>query len=194
TGLLRPTTGKVYVGEYDVEREYREAKKLIGYVSDHPYLYEKLTGEEFLKFISELYGVKNFDEKIQRQLDSFELLEWKDRLIEDYSHGMRQKLAIISALIHDPQILIIDEPLVALDPKSARYIKKLFKKKTKEGITIFLSTHMLSLAEEVADRIGIINHGRLVFLGNIEEIRKELRVSTSLEDIFLKITEEEPKP
>lgn len=190
TGLLKPTSGSATVNGYDVHEEYIKAKSMLGYVPDIPYLYEKLTGREFLKFVSEIYGMngRRSDNKIQEYIEFFDLKEYADLLIEEYSHGMRQKITLISALIHEPEVLIIDEPMVGLDPKTAKLVKDVFRGNIKKGVTIFISTHTLSLAEELCDRIGIIDNGNLVASGTIDEIRKTSGIEGRLEEIFLKLT------
>ena len=190
TGLLKPTFGEIYIGGFSVQKEYKKVKSIIGYIPDSPFLYEKLTGREFLEFILDIYDMSEKKKKIDYYLEIFDLKGMEDRLIEEYSHGMRQKLAFASAMIHEPQLLVIDEPMVGLDPKSARLIKELLRKKTKEGVTVFLSTHTLPVAEELADRIGIIDEGRLISIGTFEELKKLAKVEGSLEDVFLKLTEE----
>lgn len=188
TGLLKPTTGKVYLGGYDLEKERLKALRLVSYISDQPYLYDKLSGREFLKFIGELYLVKNIRERLEELLKTFELTEVGDRLIEDYSHGMRQKLIFSASLLHDPRLIIIDEPMVGLDPKSVRLVKDILRRQAGAGVTIFLSTHTLSLAEELASRIGIIDQGRLIALGTLAELKARAKEAGHLEDIFLELT------
>jgi ABC-2 type transport system ATP-binding protein len=188
TGLLKPTTGKVYLGGYDLGKERLPALRLVSYISDQPYLYDKLSGREFLKFIGELYGVKNLQERMEDLLEIFELSEVGDRLIEDYSHGMRQKLIFSASLLHAPRLIIIDEPMVGLDPKSVRLVKDILRRKAREGVTIFLSTHTLSVAEELASRIGIIDQGRLIALGTLAELKARAKEARHLEDIFLELT------
>ena len=188
TGLLKPTTGKVFLGGYDLEKERLQALRLVSYISDQPYLYDKLSGREFLKFIGELYLVKNLRERMEELLKTFELTEVGDRLIEDYSHGMRQKLIFSASLLHDPRLIIIDEPMVGLDPKSVRLVKDILRRQAAKGVTIFLSTHTLSLAEELASRIGIIDQGRLIALGTLAELKARAKEARHLEDIFLELT------
>ncbi len=190
TGLLRPTEGEIWVGGYSVLREYMMAKRLIGYIPDTPYVYEKLSAREFLHFIQDIYQVEN-KHKVEELLELFHLREEADRLIEEYSHGMKQKVAIASALIHNPKVLIIDEPLVGLDPRSARLLKDILKKKVKDGMTVFLSTHTLSLAEELSHRIGIINESKLIAVGTLKELREKAKTTGNLEEVFLRLTEEE---
>lgn len=193
TGLLKPTSGKVLIGGYDIQKDYIQGKKLIGYVSDRPFLYEKLTGREFLQFIGDLHGVEGTLLKKRREelLELFDLISYEDHLIEDYSHGMRQKLILCAALLPGPKVLIMDEPMVALDPRSARLLKDTLRKEASRGTTVFLSTHTLSLAEELAHRIGIIHRGNLVATGTREELNRRAHLEGKLEDIFLQLTEEE---
>ena len=196
TGLLKPTLGTVRVAGYDLQRDPTAAKRLISYVPDFPFLYEKLTPREFLRFIGELYEMPKA--KITSQtgelFEQFHLGEYHNELIENLSHGTRQRVAIAAALLHDPKVFIIDEPMVGLDPKHARIVKDEFKARSQAGCTIFLSTHTLSVAEEMADRIGIINHGRLIALGTVAELR---RLNTdregALEKIFLSLVDAEEK-
>lgn len=190
TGLLKPTAGKVYLGGYDLERERIKALGLVSYISDEPYLYEKLSGREFLKFIGELYRVEGLRKRIEEVLEIFEITEIGDKLIEDYSHGMKQKLIFSSTLLHNPRIIIIDEPMVGLDPKSVRLVKDILRDRARDGVTIFLSTHTLSVAEELSHRIGIIDRGRLIAIGTLDELRSSAREALHLEDIFLELTSE----
>jgi ABC-2 type transport system ATP-binding protein len=192
TGLLKPSEGKVLIGGYDIEKEPLGAKRIIGYIPDQPYLYRKLTGREFLEFMANLYEIKVEREKIEGLLDLFELDGWGEELIENYSHGMRQKLIFSASLIHEPQVIIIDEPMVGLDPRSARLVKNILRKKCAEGATVFVSTHGIKVAEEICSRIGIIREGRLIAQGTMKELRKEARLEKrDLEGIFLKLTEEQ---
>jgi ABC-2 type transport system ATP-binding protein len=192
--LLRPTSGEVRVAGIDIVRDPREANRMTGYVPDEPHLYEKLTGREFLQFIAEAYGLSRRDaaESLQRQIETFGLAPFIDQLGEGYSHGMKQRLVFASALLHDPRVLIVDEPMVGLDPRSMRLVKDLLRRRSREGTTIFMSTHTLTVVEEIADRIGVVNHGRLVFLGTVAELRQHLSLQDrSLEDLYLAITDEE---
>ena len=163
-----------------------------GYVPDQPYLYEKLSGREFLAFVAELYGLPSAraQASIARQIETFELAPFVDDLSESYSHGMKQRLVFASALVHDPEVLIVDEPMVGLDPRSMRLVKDLFRTKAREGLTVFMSTHTLAIAEEIADRIGVISGGKLIFLGTVEQLRTQLSSDESLEQLFLTLTEE----
>jgi ABC-2 type transport system ATP-binding protein len=191
TGALRPTAGRITVAGYNLLTDPIAAKRHIGYIPDRPALYEKLTGAEFLRFVCGLWG-KNGTASEQRAdelLELFELLEWKDTLIESYSHGMRQKLLITSALVHAPNVIVVDEPMVGLDPRAARMIKDLLRSFAAQGGTVFLSTHTLEVAEALCDRIAILHGGRIRALGNMTELREEAAAGTAgLEEIFLKLT------
>ena len=194
TGLSRPTGGRVVINGHDIVREPLKAKQIIGYVSDHPYLYEKLTSREFLFFIAGLYGVdeETAQKGMDEYLEAFELTPWKDALIEDLSHGMCKKLVITAALLHNPQAIIIDEPMVGLDPKSARLLKERFKEMVKRGKTIFMSTHSLEVAQEMCTRLGIIDKGELISAGTIQELKRLSGAKKErLEEIFLRLTGEE---
>ncbi len=192
TGLLRPTEGRAILGGFDIQAHPTDAKRLIGHIPDHPYLYEKLTGREFFHFIGDLYDMDPEDQERQRTrfFSLFSLESAADRLIENYSHGMRQKLCFSVALMHRPDIIVVDEPMVGLDPKSSRIVKDLLKKECARGATVFLSTHQLAVAEELSDRIGIITHGRLRFLGPIQALQEQVRRRGTLEDLFLELTED----
>jgi ABC-2 type transport system ATP-binding protein len=193
TGLLTPTEGVARVCGHDLQRDPVAAKRRIGYIPDRPYLYEKLSGREFMRFTSDLFTIprERCDELTERYFTLFRLQEAADQFIENYSHGMRQKLVLAAQLMHEPPVLIVDEPMVGLDPQSARTIKRLLRQQADDGRTIFLSTHTLSVAEELADRIGVIHHGRLLFIGAISELRGRLAADGNLEDLFLRLTEEE---
>ena len=192
-GLLKPTEGRIMLNDIDLIKEPSKAKKITGYIPDRPFLYEKLTGQEFLEFIAGLYRLDHSSVKarIDALLDRFELLEFKDELIESYSHGMKQRLVMCSALLHDPDILIIDEPMVGLDPRAARMVKDMFRRLAKSGKTIFVSTHSLDVAEEISDEIAIIDYGKIVATGTMDELRKKAGIDGSLEDIFLRLTGDE---
>jgi len=191
-GILAPTSGRIMIGGLDMAKNPVAAKKMIGFVPDRPFLYEKLTGREFLHFSADLYDVPPpvFAHRAEELLRQFALWDWADELIEAYSHGMKQRLIIASALLHDPQILIIDEPMVGLDPQHARVVKDVFKERSRAGMTVLMSTHELSVAEEMADRIGIINGGKLIAVGTRDELRKQSGSSGALEDVFLALTAE----
>jgi ABC-2 type transport system ATP-binding protein len=189
-GLLEPTSGSVQVGGFDVRTQPLLAKAVCGYVPDESNLYPKLSGRELLRFVGGLYGLKNdqIDRRIEELLRLFDLTQAGDDTIDSYSHGMQQKIAIAAALVHDPKALVLDEPTVGLDPKSARLIKDLLHQMAERGSAIFLSTHILEIAERMCDRIGIINQGRLIAVGTMEELRAMGTGETSLEDIFLNLT------
>lgn len=191
-GLVRPTSGRAVISGFDVQSDPVEAKRRIGYVPDHPYLYEKLSGRDFFHFVGDLFSIPRAeqDEKLDRYFQTFMLAPAADKLIENYSHGMRQKLVISASLMHDPEVIIVDEPMVGLDPQSTRIVKNMLKEKASEGCAVFLSTHVLSVAEELADRIGIIHRGNLIFLGTLEELRVRQNSDAGLEDLFLELTEE----
>lgn len=192
-GLLRPNEGELTVCGFNATTQSREAARFVGYVPDQPYLYDKLTGREFLEFVGQLRGITGSElaSRIEREIERFGMGDFVDDLTETYSHGMRQRLVFASAILHDPKVLIVDEPMVGLDPKSAKLVKDLLKAKTSVGTSVFMSTHTLSIAEEIADRIGIIHKGQLIFAGTVDELRA-LRASdhASLEEIFLKLTDE----
>jgi ABC-2 type transport system ATP-binding protein len=190
-GLLKPDAGRIMINGHDLSREPILCKQATGYIPDRPYLYEKLTGNEFLRFMASLYQLPaaQFDERTHSYLGLFDLLSWQDHLIESYSHGMRQKLIMTAALMLAPPVLIVDEPMVGLDPKSGRIVKELFKRHAEAGGSIFLSTHSLEIAEELCDRIAIVIEGRLRVTGNMAELRHEARLADSgLEEIFLQLT------
>jgi len=190
-GVLRPSEGKIIVDGDDLLDHPARAKSKVGYVPDRPFLYEKLSGGEFLRFVSGLWGKEGPDAEARadRLLELFQLAPWKNELIESYSHGMRQKLLISSALIHQPQLIVVDEPMVGLDPRSARILKDLLRAFVGQGGTVFLSTHTLEVAEALCDRIAIISQGRIIALGTMEELRAQAHAGGAhLEEIFLKVT------
>jgi len=190
-GVLRPTSGRVLVDGRDIFAEPAAAKRRLGYIPDRPFLYEKLTGMEFLRFVSGLWGESGAaaDARALQLLEVFELAEWKDTLIESYSHGMRQKLLISSALVHAPSVIVVDEPMVGLDPKGARLIKELLRAFAAQGGTVFLSTHTLEVAEALCDRIAILYQGRIRAMGSMDELRAEAAAGGAhLEEVFLKLT------
>ncbi len=194
-GLLNPTAGRVLVCDREVSRDHRQTSHRLGYVPDEPYLYDKLTGREFLEFIVDMYGYdrKLGAQRMAREIAYFELAEFIDDLTETYSHGMKQRVVFASAMLHDPEVLVLDEPMVGLDPRSSKLVKDLLRSRAAEGVTVFMSTHTLSLAEEIADRIGIVNQGQLQFVGTVAELRSRLsQETTSLEDLFLELTSTRP--
>ena len=190
-GVLRPTAGRVLIAGHDIAQEPILAKQHIGYIPDRPAIYDKLTGAEFLRFVSGLWGRdgEHAQRRADELLDLFELTAWKDTLVESYSHGMRQKLLISSALVHGPDLIVVDEPMVGLDPRAARLIKDLLRTFTAAGSTVFLSTHTLEVAEALCDRIAILHEGRIRALGTMAELRDEAAAGGAhLEEIFLKLT------
>lgn len=191
-GLLRPSAGTVRIGQFDITEQAREAHRLLGYVPDEPYLYDKLTGRELLEFVVDMFGLRPDvgRQRIEREAERFELGSFLDDLCEGYSHGMKQRLVFAASMLHDPAVLVIDEPMVGLDPKSARLVKDLLRSRAEGGTTVFISTHTLAVAEEIADRIGIVDRGRLRFLGTVAELRRTLQLhDSSLEQLFLELTE-----
>ena len=190
-GILEPTDGSVIIGGVDMQQEPEKAKKKIGFIPDRPYLYEKLTGMEFLRFTAGLYGVPDdrFHEKAFENLKMFALADWSDELIESYSHGMKQRLIMSAALLHDPEVIIVDEPMVGLDPVAILLVKKLFRRLTRAGVTIFMSTHTLQVAQETCDRIGIINRGKLIAIGTTDDLQQAANIGDAdLEKVFLNLT------
>ena len=191
-GLLRPNAGDVYVCGHHVGANGLAAKARLAYVPDQPFLYEKLSGREFLYFVAEMYGIseERRDQLLTSLIRQLDIGEFLDELTESYSHGMKQKVVLAAALLHDPSVLVIDEPMVGLDPRTIRAVKDLFVEHTRSGGTVFMSTHTLDIAEAVADRIGIIQRGELVAIGTLDELRSQARREHSLEEIFLQLTEE----
>ena len=190
-GLLKPDAGQISISNRSLAEEPRDCKQDTGYIPDRPYLFEKLTGYEFLQFIASLYNLApdTFAKNTAHYLKLFDLLEWQHRLIESYSHGMRQKLIIASVFMLEPPLIVVDEPMVGLDPKSARIVKELFKSHAARGTSVFLSTHSLEIAEELCDRIGIILNGRLRAVGDLKDLQLEAKTEHSdLEEIFLELT------
>lgn len=187
-GLLRPTSGQVSVAGFDIAGQPLQAKRLLGFIPDSPFLYENLTGQEFIEFVGQAFCLKKakLDQQIEHYLELFGLKDAADTLLRDYSHGMRQKIIYISNLIHDPQVLLIDEPLVGLDPQAIHLVKNLLRQKAKSGMTVLMCTHLLQIAEELADRVGILNKGQLVVEGTMDNLRKNIQ-DGSLEEIFLKL-------
>ena len=190
-GVLQPSAGEIFINGADLAREPELAKSHIGYIPDRPYLYEKLTGGEFLRFVAGLWSTdpELAEERSRRFLELFSLLEWQDELIESYSHGMRQKLLITSALTHHPDLVVVDEPMVGLDPRSARILKDLLRAFVDAGGTVFLSTHTLEVAEALCDRIAIISQGEIIAKGTMDDLRRQSDSGDAgLEQIFLKVT------
>jgi ABC-2 type transport system ATP-binding protein len=190
-GLLHPTRGAIRICGHDVVSEPRAAHLHLGYVPDEPSLYDKLTGREFLQFIADMFGMPRHlaRDKIDREVECFELAEFLDDLAESYSLGMKQRLVFAASLLHDPDVLVLDEPMVGLDPRSVRIVKDLLASRTSEGMTVFMSTHTLAMAEEMADRVGIMVRGQLRFLGTVMELREQVALeATSLEQLYLELT------
>jgi ABC-2 type transport system ATP-binding protein len=190
TGLLRPTAGRSWVGGFDVQTHPREAKKIMGLVPDQPYVYPHLTGIEFLRFIGDLYEVdlSYQKKKIPELLEMFELNDMGSELVETFSHGMRQKLVLAGVLLHQPKVLFLDEPMVGLDPKSARLVKDVFQRLSESGVTLFMCTHVLEIAERLCHRVGIVQQGRLTRVGTVADLRAQASRSGTLEDVFLALT------
>jgi ABC-2 type transport system ATP-binding protein len=191
-GLLQPESGRITVHGAPVEPDGLAFRRLLGYVADRPFLYEKLTAWEFLEFLAGVHRLKGWETGAEKYLDLFKLSSWRHQLIEGYSHGMRQKLVLTGALLHKPKLLLVDEPMVGLDPRSARDVKELFGRLASEGTGLFLSTHSLETAAQVAHRIGILNRGRLVAEGTFAQLQeKASQPGSTLEEVFLTLTEEE---
>jgi ABC-2 type transport system ATP-binding protein len=192
-GILSPTSGSVSICGIDMAKNPEDAKRKIGFIPDRPYLYEKLTAMEFLKFTADLYDVAEdtFMAKSKKLLDQFFLADWSNDLIESYSHGMKQRLVMTAALLHDPEVIVVDEPMVGLDPVAIKMVKDLFQRLASSGVTIFMSTHTLQVAEDICDRIGIIHKGLMIATGTTEELTRDLSAEdANLEHIFIRLTEE----
>ncbi len=190
-GILQPTSGTVTLGGFDVQKDPERAKSRLGFIPDRPFVYEKLTGAEFLRFVAGLYGQNGneIDRRIDELLSVWELSAWRDELLEAYSHGMKQKLIISSALIHRPEVIVVDEPLVGLDPKAARMLKDIFRGFVGKGGTLLMSTHTLEVAEALCDRIAIIQGGEIRAEGSMDDLRRQVESGgADLEEIFLKLT------
>ena len=190
-GLLKPSSGTIQIDNLDIKQDTIQAKKIIGYIPDRPFLYHKLTGWEYLEFVSGLYSMDPdiAREEAEKFFTFFDLQDFADELIEGYSHGMKQKLVIAGALIHSPKVVIVDEPLVGLDPKGARQVKQLFQGLCRNGTTIFMSTHSLGVAENMCHRVGIIQQGKMIAIGTVEQLRSQAEHQHGdLEDVFLKLT------
>jgi len=193
-GILAPSLGAVLIDGQSLAEHPVEVKKKIGFIPDRPYLYEKLTGWEFMRFSADLFGVKEgtFAVKAAELLNTFSLFNWRQELIEAYSHGMKQRLIIAAALLHDPAVIIVDEPMVGLDPGAIRMVKDILRALAAQGTTIFMSTHTLVVAEDLCDRIGVIHRGALIALGTMRELKQSAQMREGdLEDIFLRLTDGE---
>lgn len=191
-GLLQPSSGSLCVCGRDMAAEPVRCRELTGYIPDRPFLYEKLTGAEYLSFISSLYpdgDNRSRQEQSERYLELFDLHDWRNNLIESYSHGMRQKLIMTSIFMLEQPLIVVDEPMIGLDPKSARIVKELFKSKAASGTTIFLSTHSMEIAEELCHRVCIIRDGRIIAEGSVDELKARAHNgAANLEDLFLQLT------
>jgi ABC-2 type transport system ATP-binding protein len=193
TGLIKPTAGRAVIGGYDIQRDSVDARKLMSYVPDFPFVYDKLEPREFMIFVGQLYGMDRAEllRASDELFDLFDLNATRGQLLENLSHGTRQRVVLASALLHNPKVIIIDEPMVGLDPRSARVVKDVLKERSRAGATVFLSTHVLHFAEELADRIGILNHGKLIAVGTMNELRQASGNVGALEETFLALTREE---
>ncbi len=192
-GLIAPTSGSVSVGGFGMARDPERAKRMIGFIPDRPFLYDKLSGMEFLRFTADLYGAGDdgFADRAVRLLKLFSLYDWGNELIESYSHGMKQRLIMCAALVHEPRVLVVDEPMVGLDPRGIRLVKDLLRSLADKGVTIFLSTHTLEVAQNLCDRIGIIHKGRVIAMGTTTDLKRMANVpEQDLEAVFLRLTEE----
>jgi len=191
-GLMKPTAGSARICGFDVQAQPLEARQRLAYVPDFPFLYDKLTAWEFFRFTGQLFQLDaaRIEKNAQELVARFHLAEFADRALEGLSHGTRQRVAIVSALLHDPEVFVIDEPMVGLDPQHARIVKDVLKERSLAGMTVLVSTHQLSIAEEMADRIGIIHGGRLIAVGTRDELRRQSGAAGALEEIFLSLTAE----
>ena len=188
-GLLQPTNGSALIGGFDVQKEPLKAKFITGFIPDRPFLYEKLTATEFMHFVAQLYEMKDSQGRIAELLDLFGLPDWQNELVENFSHGMKQRLVMASALLHHPKILVVDEPMVGLDPRGARLVKDIFKDLASKGVTVFMSTHTLEIVEQMCTRVAIINKGEIIAEGSVEDLGRMARMPEShLEPIFLRLT------
>ena len=193
TGLIKPTSGTTRVAGFDVQTHPLEVRQRLAYVPDFPFLYDKLTPWEFIRFTGQMFRMDDaaLQSKATALISRFNLESYLHKPIEGLSHGTRQRVAIVSALLHDPEVFVIDEPMVGLDPHHARVVKDVLKERSLAGMTVFLSTHQLSVAEEMADRIGIIHQGRLIAVGTREELRQQSGATGALEETFLALTAQE---
>lgn len=190
-GILAPTSGRIEIAGIDVMRKPVLAKANLGFIPDRPFVYDKLTGAEFLRFTASLYGQdgREVERRIDELLELFELARWKDELTESFSHGMRQKLIIASALVHRPRVIVVDEPMVGLDPKAAKLLKQIFRSFVDRGGTVLMSTHTLEIVEEMCDRVGIIRQGELAACGTVADLRNSAAdPDAGLEELFLRLT------
>lgn len=191
-GLLAPTSGSVSICGIDMLKYPKRAKQKIGYIPDRPYIYEKLTAMEFLKFTADLFSMKQdeFEQKAEFQLNKFSLIDWADSLIESFSHGMKQRLIMTAALLHEPEVIVVDEPMVGLDPSAIKMVKQMLVELAANGTAIFMSTHTLQIAEDVCHRIGVIHKGRLIAKGTVSELKQQANAdNVDLEQLFMILTE-----
>lgn len=193
TGILRPDSGTITINGFDIVKEGLKAKQIIGYISDSPDMFLRLTGLEFINFIADMYHVSDEvrRERIKYFAEQFHLIDVLDKPMQSYSHGTRQKMMVIAALVHNPEVWILDEPLIGLDPKSALILKNMMKEHAKEGNTVFFSTHVLEIAEKLCDKVAIIDHGKIVFCGTLEELKKQYHKKDDLEKLFMEVIEDE---
>ncbi len=192
TGILKPDTGTIKVNGFDIVKEPLKAKQIIGYIADSPDMFLKLTGMEFINFISDIYGVplKDRKEKIKEFTERFDLQGLLDKPMQGYSHGTRQKMMVVAALVHNPEVWILDEPLIGLDPRSAFELKKMMREHADKGNSVFFSTHVLEIAEKLCDRIAIIDKGKVVFIGTLDELKKKYKKS-DLEKLFMEVVKDD---
>jgi ABC-2 type transport system ATP-binding protein len=192
TGILGPDSGSIKVNGYDIVKEPLKAKQIIGYIADSPDMFLKLTGMEFINFISDIYGVplKERKEKIKEFTERFDLQGLLDKPMQGYSHGTRQKMMVVAALVHNPEVWILDEPLIGLDPKSAFELKKMMREHADKGNSVFFSTHVLEIAEKLCDRIAIIDKGKVVFIGTLDELKDKYKKS-DLEKLFMEVVKDD---
>lgn len=195
TGLLAPDSGTIDVCGRAMSMDDQTAKAQLAYVPDQPYLYEKLSAREFLEFVGEMYGLDSgtIEARSRHYMNRLQVAPFADQLAESYSHGMKQRAVLAAALLHEPKVLIVDEPMVGLDPRSVRIVKELFRERADAGFSVFMSTHTLDIAESIADRIAIINHGRIIACGTLEELKARAKREHRLEDIFLELTQPDPE-
>lgn len=188
-GLLMPTAGSIEICGHDVVKEPIMAKAVTGFIPDRPFIYDKLTAEEFMDFIAGLYDVQDAVIRTRRLLEMFGLEDWAGELVENFSHGMKQRLVMASALLHEPKVLVVDEPMVGLDPRGARLVKDIFRDLAGKGVTVFMSTHTLEIVEQMCDRVAIINKGEIIADGSVEDLARMARMQGGrLEPVFLKLT------
>lgn len=193
-GLLIPDHGAITIENFDMAKSPEAAKRLLGYVPDEPFLYDKLTGRQFLDFVSEIYGVEpaDFEVRLNEWLDALDMVEKIDELIGSYSRGMKRKIALMAGMIHHPKVLLLDEPTLGLDAVSAKKSKEIIRKMAKQGTAVLLTTHVMEIAEQICDRIAVISHGRIIAEGTLEELRNQAAQQGTLEEVFFKLTEEAP--